>query len=85
MDDDRILQLILDRVNSLDRKFDRFSETMNGRVDGIDTRLTKIETLQNQKEKAHNQKLTIKLIFLTAGLGAFWWGVAEIIKRFVLN
>ncbi|MBC8460870.1 MAG: hypothetical protein H8D67_23020 [Deltaproteobacteria bacterium] len=73
--------MILDRVNSIDTKLDR----MNGRVDGIDIRLTKIETLQNQNEKAHNQKFTARLVFLTAGLGALWWGVAEVIKRYMLN
>ena len=80
-DNNRILQMILDRVNSIDSKLDR----MNGRVDGIDTRLTKIETIQNQKEKARGQNLTIKIVFLTAGLGAFWWGVVELIKRFMLK
>lgn len=80
-DDNRILQLILDRVNSIDSKLDR----MNGRVDGIDTRLTTIETIQNQNEKARGQKLTVKIVFLTAGLGAMWWGVAEMVRRFVLK
>jgi hypothetical protein len=80
LDEGGILQIILDRVNTIDGKIDK----MNGKVDGLDVRLTRVETIQTQCEKTRGQKLAVKLIFLTAGLGAFWWVVAEVIKRYML-
>ena len=84
MADDRILQLILDRANSIELKLDAFARSMNGRVDDIDVRLSKMEAVRNHKEKARNRGLTVKLVCLTAGLGAFWWVIAEVIKRYML-
>ena len=80
LDDGGILQMILDRVNMIDGKIDK----MNGKVDGMDVRLTRVETVQVQGEKDRGQKWAIKLVLLTAGLGAFWWVIAEIIKRYML-